>query len=269
MNLLARCVGWLVFLAWSVSAFAAPQPAVSKGYLLGAGDVVRITVYGHPDLTVEARVSEADAVSFPLIGEIRVGGSTPPEAESRIASALEQGEFVKQPQVQLIVVQYRSQQVSVLGQVNKPGRYAIETATRLSDMLATAGGINGSGGDTVVLTRTRDGKTERREIDTVRMLQNGKLGDDVDLAGGDIIFVPRAPVFYIYGEVQHPGAFRLEKDMTVMQALSVGGGLTQRGTDRRIRIKRMEESSQVRTLDAELTDPVRQDDVIFVREALF
>jgi polysaccharide export outer membrane protein len=259
-------VWWLaIVLGFVQPAFGAP----AKDYVIGPSDVVRVMVYGHQDLVTEARVSEANKITFPLIGEVEIGGMTSQQAESRIAQALDEGGFVKQPQVQISVTQYRSQQVSLLGQVNRPGRYAIETPSKLSDMLALAGGINAVGSDTIVFVSTRNGKTQEREIDTVSMLQEGQLGLDTDVANGDIIYVPRAPVFYIYGEVQRPGSFRLEKNMTVVQALSVGGGLTPRGTDSRIRIKRRDKDGKVKTLTAELTDTVHPDDVIFVREALF
>lgn len=255
----------VIVLALAMPAVAAP----SKDYVIGPSDVIRVSVYGQQDLTTEARVSEANRITFPLLGEVEIGGMTPPAAEARIAQALESGGFVKQPQVQISVLQFRSQQISILGQVNKPGRYPIETASKLSDMLAQAGGINAAGSDAIVFIATRDGKTQQREIDTVSMLREGRLSLDMDVANGDIIYVPRAPVFYIYGEVQRPGSFRLEKDMTVVQALSVGGGPNQRGTDRRIKLKRLGPDGQVQTLDAELTDRVRADDVILVREALF
>lgn len=262
---------WLVLLGISLLGLAASAmgATTAKDYLLGPNDVVRISVYGQSDLTTETRISEASRITFPLLGEVEVGGMTPAQAEAKIARGLDQGGFVRQPQVLVTVVQFRSRQISVLGQVNRPGRYAIESSSKLSDMLAQAGGINAGGSETIVFVTHRQGRPERYEIDTTAMLQEGKLALDHEVANGDIVYVPRAPVFYIYGEVQRPGAFRLEKDMTVVQALSVGGGLTQRGTDSRIRIKRRAQDGQVETKSVELSDTVQADDVIYVREALF
>jgi polysaccharide export outer membrane protein len=95
------------------------------------------------------------------------------------------------------------------------------------------------------------------------------MDKNFSVRNGDIIFVPRAPLFYIYGEVQRPGAYRLEKDMTVMQALSVGGGLNVRGTERGIRINRHNGDGKVTTIEIRMDDLVRENDVIFVKESLF
>lgn len=131
-------------------------------YVLGPGDIVRITVFQNPDLTTEARVSESDVITFPLIGSVKVGGLSVPAAERAIAQQLRSGGFVLQPQVNILPLQIRGNQVAVLGQVNRPGRYPLETLdTRLSDMLATAGGISQTGADEVVLVGERGGQPLR------------------------------------------------------------------------------------------------------------
>ena len=205
---------------------------------LGPGDMLKISVYGNPDLALETRVSESGTITFPLIGEVAVGGLTPSGAEKLIGGRLQSGGFLKQAQVNILVTQYQGQLVSVLGQVNRPGRYPIDGKRNLTDILALAGGASASGADTVDLIRTRNGKTTKTVVNIVEMMQKGTLNQDLGLMGGDLIFVERAPMFYIYGEVQKPGSYRLEPNMTVLQALSAGGGLTPRGTERNVRIKR-------------------------------
>jgi polysaccharide export outer membrane protein len=115
----------------------------------------------------------------------------------------------------------------------------------------------------------RNGKTSKLEINVPTMYRTGDLSRNLQLENGDTIFVQRAPVFYIYGEVQRSGAYRLEPAMTVMQALSVGGGVTQRGTDRGLKIRRKTPEGTFQSVDARLTDPVQPDDVIYVKESLF
>lgn len=324
-----------------------------QDYLLGAGDMVRITVYGNPDLTTETRVTSSGAITFPLLGEVMVGGVTPGEAERKIAKALEEGGFLKQAQINFVVMQFQSQMVSVLGDVYKPGRYSLDRSSRLTDVLAMAGGAtaNGSeivtitsardgksekheydlrewfdrgqlahnpaihgddiiyvqarevsvlglvnrpgkysvvggvrnvgdflsmaggiapgGADTIVVSIQREGKVDKREIDIDQLFRNGDTAANIELRGGDMIYVPRQPLFYIYGEVQRPGAFRLERKMTVAQAISVGGGLTVRGTERGIRIKRRDDAGAVQTLEPKPSDILQADDVIQVQESLF
>ena len=236
---------------------------------LGPGDVVRVTVYGSVDLTTETRVGENGNITFPLIGQVAVAGLSTAAAEKKIANALEAGNFVKKPQVNMLVTVINSQQVSVLGQVNHPGRFPLEGKRSVMDLLAVAGGIAPEGGDTVSLIRKRDGRTTREEIDVVEMVRAGELAKDYQLSAGDVLFVERAPKFYIYGEVLRPGAFRLERGMNVTQALSAGGGLSPRGTERGLIIKRRDASGKLQVINAKQDDPVLNDDVVYIKESWF
>jgi polysaccharide export outer membrane protein len=236
---------------------------------LGPGDLLKISVYDNPDLALETRVSESGTITFPLIGEVHVGGLTPSGAEKLIGSRLQRGGFLKQAQVNVLVTQFQGQLVSVLGQVNRPGRYPIDGKRNLTDILALAGGASATGADTVDLIRTRNGKTTKTVVNIVEMVQQGALSQDLGLMGGDLIFVERAPMFYIYGEVQKPGSYRLEPNMTVLQALSTGGGLTPRGTERDVRIKRQMPDGKLETIKASQDESVQPNDVVYIQESLF
>jgi polysaccharide biosynthesis/export protein len=239
-------------------------------YRMGPGDVVRIVVFQNPDLTTEGLVTASGAISFPLLGTVRIGGLTTSEAEQRIADALRTGNFVKQPQVSMLVTQIRANLVSVLGQVGRPGRYPIETADlRLSELLATAGGVNPTGADLVTVTGTRDGRPFRTEVDLTRLFGTAQRTDDVQLQNGDVVWVDRSPSIYIYGEVQRPGVMRLERSMTVLQALATGGGLTQRGTERGMRLHRRGTDGKIAITQPSMDDALRDGDVIYVRESIF
>ena len=237
--------------------------------LLGPGDVLKISVYGNPDLGLETRVSEAGEITFPLVGNVALGGLSVSAAEKKIGGLLESGSFLRKAQVNIIVTALQSQQVSVLGQVNRPGRYPIEGKRSVMDMLAMAGGISQDGGDTVSLIRKRAGTTSKEVIDVIDMVRNANLSRDLDLTGNDVIYVERAPRFYIYGEVQRPGTFKLERNRTVLQALSVGGGLTPRGTERGVKVKRRTSEGAVEIISAKHDDLLQVDDVVYVQESLF
>lgn len=237
--------------------------------LLGPGDVVKTSVYGSPDLSIETRVSESGNISFPLLGQVAVGGMPVAAAEKKIAGLLEKGGYLKQAQVNLLVTTLASQQVSVLGHVNRPGRFPVDGRRKVLDMLAMAGGIHGEGGDMISLVRTRDGQTTRETIDVVDMVRKGELQKDYEVAGGDIIYVERAPRAYVTGEVTRPGPFRLERGMTVQQAVSAGGGLSPRGSNNGMKITRRDASGNTTTMDAKASDTVQVDDVITVRESWF
>lgn len=351
--------GWLCVLFMllvSVAAEAEESTVAAsetkRDYVLGSGDYVRIGVYGSPDLLTEARLSAAGSINFALIGEVVLGGLSPQLAEKKIADLLEQGGFVKKPRVNLVVLQFQSQFISVLGDVYKPGKYSLDRPSTLSDVLALAGGTTPNGSDMITLIRStdgktikqnydlrdlvnkadpasnpplladdivyvnarevsvlgqvnrpgkysvasgvrtvidflsqaggvsaggadsiivitkRDGKTEKREIDIDQLYRKGDTSANFELADGDSIYVPRTAVFYIYGEVQRPGAFRLERNMNIAQALSTGGGLSPRGTERGIKIKRNVDG-KLKTLDASSGDLLKPDDIVMVRESWF
>lgn len=237
--------------------------------LLGPGDVLHVAVYGNADLTIDTRVSEAGKITFPLLQEVDVGGLSASQAEQKISALLEKGGFLKKAQVNVLVTSLVSQQVSVLGSVNKPGRYPIDGKRSVLDLLALAGGVNADAGDTVSVIRKRNGKATKELLDVVLMVRSGDLNRDIDLAGSDVVYVERSPRFYIYGEVQRPGVFRLERNMTVLQALSVGGGLTTRGTERGVRIKRTDAAGKLQIIKAQHDDLLQGDDVVFVQESIF
>jgi polysaccharide export outer membrane protein len=248
----------------------AATSAATPEYRLGSGDVIRINVYQNPDLALETRIAETGVVSYPLLGSIHIGGLSVTAAETLIADGLRTGNFIKQPQVTIVVTQVRGNQASVLGQVNRPGRYPLEVADmRLTDVLAMAGGTAVNGADLLVVTGERDGKPFRMEVDLPSVFAAGGREMDVLIKNGDVIWVARQPLVYIYGEVQRPGPFRLERDMTVMQALASGGGLTLRGTEKGIRVHRKNPDGKVEVLQPTMDAKVQDGDVVYVKESLF
>jgi polysaccharide export outer membrane protein len=242
----------MVFLMMAVSAAAFAQAK------LGPGDTVRVTVFGQPDLTTEARVSDKGTIDLPLVGSVKVAEKAPADAAGTIADALKKGQFLKNPQVTVALTAVRSRQVSVLGLVAHPGRFPLEESRmRVPDIIAAAGGIAPGGASTV--TVIRDGQPKHVTA----------LDKDFLLRGGDTVYVDRAPVFYIYGEVTRSGAYPVTPNMTVMQAISVGGGITPRGSERRVKLRRTGADGKVVETDAHLQDVVKADDVIYVKESIF
>jgi polysaccharide export outer membrane protein len=265
----------LALLLWLGCAGAMAQDAaapVQGDYVLGAGDVIKVTVFQQPELSLEVRIAESGMVSYPLIGAVRLGGLTGGQAERLLATRLRSGNFLQNPQISVNVSQYRSQQVSVLGAVNKPGRYPLElSGTRLSEVLAQAGGIvTGVGADTVNLVTRRGGQSVTLQVDVVDLFGARTTARDEVLQPGDSIYVHRAPAYYIYGQVQRPGMYAIERGMTVAQAIAKAGGLTARGTERSVRLQRRNSAGQIDApIEPKLEDTVRADDLVFVRESLF
>ena len=259
----------LLCLLVGLAALPGAARAQSKlEYVIGAGDLLRVSVYQSPDLTLETRVSENGTISYPLLGTVTLGGMSVAQAELSLAEGLRKGNFLRQPQVSVLLLQVRGNQASVLGMVNRPGRYPIEVSgMRLSELLATAGGVAPGGSDIVTHTGVRDGKLDYISIDVGALLTRG--GNDPVIQNGDILYVERMPLVFIYGEVQRPGSFRLERGMTVMQALAAGGGLTQRGTEKGLKVHRRGQDGKVQAFDLSMTAALQDGDVVRVAESLF
>jgi len=246
-----------------------PIKQSAAAYNIGPDDVLRISVYDHDDLKTETRVSADGRITFPLIGEVIASGKTPQELEKEIATDLVKGAIIQDAQVSVIMVDHVSQQVSVLGHVNKPGRYSLDSDSSIVDLIAMAGGVNETGDNRVMVTRNVNGMQQRNELNLRDYLEASDSIAPFKVEQGDVVYVPKAPVFYIYGEVQHPGAYRIEPNITVLKAISIGGGLTLNGTENDVVIKRMNERGALQKIDVELSEPVLKDDVIYIDERWF
>jgi polysaccharide export outer membrane protein len=273
MKWMRDMVRWLMAAMLLVVGLGA-HAAATHEYVLGPGDQIRISVYQNPDLQLDARINEAGTISYPLLGVVKLGGLTVSEAEKKLAQGLKDGNFLKMPQVTILVMDMKANLVSVLGQVTRPGRYALGAGAggvKLSEILAQAGGIVANAGtDIVVVTGERNGKSFRKEIDFPKVFAAKGAEEDLVLQNGDSVWVDRAPMIYIYGEVQRPGQILLLRDMTVLQALAAGGGLTQRGTQRGIRVHRRDDvTGEVKVIQPDLNDKLQPNDVIYVKESIF
>ncbi len=260
-----HCLACALLAALLAPLAAAAQPVM----VLGVGDSVRVMVLENPELTTETRVSLGGTLGMPLLGEVTVVGRTPLEAAGLITEQLRSSKYLRDPHVSVTLLEAHSRRVQVLGHVARPGQYVLDGRNEnLTDILAMAGGRTEDGSDRVVVTR-RDGGAARFEVDIAGMYRDGDLSRDLGLQAGDVVYVPSAPVFYVYGAVQRAGVYRLEAATSVRAALSIGGGLTPRGSQNGIRIHRRMPDGSVRELRAGLADPLQADDVIYVRESLF
>jgi polysaccharide biosynthesis/export protein len=237
---------------------------------LGPGDSVSIQVYGQPDMNATVYVSDDGSIPVALAGSVKVDGLSPADAGRRIEKALRDGKYLVDPHVTVTVTESRSQRVTVMGEVGKPGRYPVQSNTSTFDLLAEAGGIKDTGGDIVYIFHSgKDGNIARYRV-SLKSLSDGTNAASIPvLNGGDSVFVPLAPQVYIYGEVTASGKFKIEPGMTVIQAIARAGGITQRGSQNRIEIKRIKPDGSYQTTKARLSDLVQADDVIRVKESIF
>jgi polysaccharide export outer membrane protein len=257
----------------AAGAPAAPGAAQDRGpgplLQLGPGDTLAIQVYGQPDMSSTVYVGDDGSVAVPLAGSVPVSGLSPAQAGARIEAALKNGHILVDPHVTVTVTQTRSQRVSVLGQVGTPGRYAIESNTSIFDLLAQAGGVTATGSDVIYIIRQENGKENRYPVDLKGLASGAGAIPTIALKGGDSVFVPKAEQFSIFGEVQTPGRYRVEPGMTVIEAIAKAGGVTLRGSARRVDIKRKLPDGSYSTVKAKFGDLVQPEDVIQVKESIF
>ena len=256
---------FLVFAVWA----SPPQSFAEEDYRLGGGDTIDITVYDQPDLTTGARISQDDGtIAFPLLGEVAIAGLSPEGAGQKIARLLKEGGYIKKPQVAITVKDFQSQRIPVMGQVNNPGEYSLKGESRVIGLISQAGGLKDDAADVITVVKKEGGKSVKHKIDLLRFYA-GDMSQNIMVSRGDFILVPRMDRIYIDGEVNQQGAYRLERDMTVMQALSVAGGLTGRGSSRGIKVTRRRDDGTTEKIGVELKDKLKPDDVIHVKERLF
>ena len=250
--------------------------ALAATSLLKPGDVVRVTVYGQPDLTTEARIDTNGALTFPLIGEVFVNDLTIAEAEGVVAAKLGEGGFVRNASVNVFVTERGdslSVSVTLLGEVSNSGKFALgdeseESVRRLVGLLAMGGGITKDAADHLYLIRQQGNEQRKIKIDLVDLLRNGNIESDMLLNDGDVVLVPAMDVFYVYGEVQRPGRYRLERNMTIMQALSVASGITDQGNEKGIVINRQVDT-KIMSIESKLGDQLEPNDVVYVKGSFF
>ena len=241
--------------------------ANAQEYVLGAGDLLKITVYENDDLTTNARVSGDGMVSVPLVGDMKVGGMTVSDAEKRIAKALGKG-YVVDPHVAVFVVEYKSKKVTILGEVMKPGLYELDGNSTLLEIISKAGGLTDKAGSTVSIKRKGRKKDTSLAINLKRLFEKGDMSANINVKDGDDIFVTQSGLVYVTGQVNKPGAYKYEEGMTVMKAIALAEGLTDKASSGRASLIRKMDGRERKT-KVDMSATVMPDDVISVPESFF
>lgn len=252
--------------------FLLAVPAFSQDYIIGEGDVLKITVYDHDDLTTIARVSGEGVIIFPLIGQIQVKGLTLTQISEKIASMLADG-YIINPQVNIFIQEFRSKKAFIMGEVAKPGLYVLPGQTTFLALLSEAGGLTKNAGDKAIVKRKSNtpGQTENIfYIDLKRLIEKGDTSVDINIADGDSIYITKAGVFYVTGEVKKPDAYKYEDGTTVIKAITMSGGFTDKASRSKVKIIRKKGDNEEEVLEkVKMDEPVLPDDVIVVPESFF
>jgi polysaccharide export outer membrane protein len=273
-------------------------PTPLPEYQIGAEDILRITVQGHDDLNQTVVVQQDGTFIYPLIGRVKASDMTPKELERKITILLARG-FIRNPQVTVLVQEYRSKTVLVMGEVARPGPYPVTGSMRVVEMLAKAGATTSAGTEVVIVRPLSasegpilpsevvpaadggappDATSENapaaapKQADILRVnirdIQAGDLDKNILLQPNDTVFVPPAAKFFVSGEVRSPGAYPLTSVITVREAIIIAGGFGDNAATGRIRVVREVEGKK-RELKIKLDDPVQPGDTIVVKAKLF
>jgi len=269
---LRRVITTAVLMVVSVCALAAQEAggqATTFDYVVGPLDVLMITSYDQADLSGKFSVESDGTFTFPLIGRFRAGGLTLRQVEDALKQRLSSEGYFKNPQITVSVEQYKSQKIFIVGEVRSPGTYPLSGGMSFVEALARAGSTTPSASGEAIIVHANDKSMAAPVRVNLKDLQNGVLSENVALLDGDTIFIPRAESVYVFGQVRTPGAYSLQqKNTTVLQALSLAGGVTDRGAINRVRIVRMVKS-QKKEFRVKLDDLVQPGDTVIVDERYF
>jgi polysaccharide export outer membrane protein len=259
-----------------LSAQGPAPPQHDINYIVGPADILRVVVFNEPQMSGHFRVENDGSISLPFLGRVNVGGLTVAAVASTVKLGLANG-YLRDPQVTVEVLEFRSQSVYVIGEVRNPGKYVLSGSATLLDALAQAGSTTPASGADVLILHPRHQVTSAptlpgqgdAEIERVNLrdIETGKLSRNVTIRDGDTIFVPKVDRFYVIGMVRNAGSYPLERNTTVLQAISTAGGISERGSDRRLKIVRIVGNKR-KELDAKPTDLVQPGDTIVVPQRL-
>jgi polysaccharide export outer membrane protein len=261
----------LCFFALLMVLISSPVAALTSDYVVGDGDVLDINVYENPDLSTTVRVSADDTIRVPLIGEVSVNNLSVSQISSKLEKLLADGYLVN-PQVDVFVKEYRSKKAIILGQIKNPGLYELRGKTTLLEFISKAGGLTADVGNTATIKRksVAGGKEEKKiVIDLERLIEKGDASLNVPIRDGDSVYISKADVYYVSGEVNKPGSYKLEPDLTVIKAIATAGGFSKIAAKGKIRIIRVVEGQKKVLENVKMDASVLPDDVIIVPESFF
>jgi polysaccharide export outer membrane protein len=257
----------------------AVPPPIAPRYAVGPEDVLKVTVFNETELSRSYRVDVDGAITFPLIGIVPVEGRTASQIAEDLTRRLADG-FLRNPQVSVEVEQYRSRTIFVLGEVKEPGMFSITGEVTLLEAITKAGSFTPAAGDEIRLSRLKSARSnvipepdDSASYDVLTVSRDGLLsgsqGQDIVMKNGDRVVVGEAKKFYIMGNVRNPGYYPVYRNMTIQQAIAVAGGLTERGSDRRIKVRRRDDKGVVKEIGLKRTDLVHADDTIQIGARIF
>lgn len=249
----------------------AHMPLHASDYIIGPGDVIKITVYGHEDLTTVERVSGSGTITFPLVGQLSVAGVPISSLSKNLERMLSDG-YIVSPQVSVFIEEFRSQKAVIMGEVVKPGLYELKGRTTFLELVSIASGVTRDAGNSAIVKRKigPDGRQSGIiKIDLNRLIREGDTSLDFEVIDGDSIYIPKAGTFYVTGEVRNPDEYKHKEDTTVIKAITLAGGFTDKAAPKKVKIIRKIEGVEQIFSNVNMDEYIYPEDIVVVPESFF
>ncbi|RTZ99477.1 MAG: periplasmic polysaccharide biosynthesis/export protein [Deltaproteobacteria bacterium] len=251
--------------------FAPPSFSATQNYVVGEGDVLNLTVYEHDDLTMSVRVSGEGTISVPLIGDVHVQGLTLGQISRKITALLADG-YIVNPQVNIFIHEFKSKKATILGRINRPGLYELRQHTTLLELISQAGGLTKGAGSKAIIKRKRSSGPDEEQVITIdlkKLIEAGDTSQNIQVIGGDSIYITTTAVYFVTGEVKKPDEFSLDGETTVIQAIARAGGFSEKAARSRVKIIRKTDAGKQVLKRVAMDRQILPNDVIVVPESFF
>ena len=242
--------------------------ANAESYLLGPGDVLKVTVYDHEEMTSTVRVADSGDIILPLIGKVAAANITLPQLTNSVTSKLSDG-YIVNPQVNIFITEFRSKRVVVLGNVNNPGIYELSGPISFLELVSKAGGLTKDVGDSATVKRDVQGKNKVISIDLDSLIEGGDVAQNIQIRDGDTVYISKAGMCFATGEVKNPGSYACDDNTTVLKLIALAGGFTGKASESSVKIVREIQGEKKVLKDVDLSTSVQTGDVIVVPESFF
>ncbi len=242
--------------------------AAADDYIIGPGDVLKISVYDHDDLQTVSRVSENGIIILPLLGQVSVNRLSISQTSKKIADLYSDG-YIVNPQVSIFVQEFRSKKAVVLGYVNNPGLIELSGPTTFLELLSKAGGLAADFGETATIKRIVNGKNKVISVNIKSLTLGGDMSQNIPIREGDTVYISKAGMCYVTGEVKDPDAYPCDGDATILKLITLAGGFTGKASRSGVRIMRIIDGKKIVIKDVEMGTQILPDDIIVVPESFF
>jgi len=247
-------------------------PVTALDYLVGENDVLSVTVYDHDDLVTTVRVSGDGTIILPLLNRVEVAGLTINQISDKITALFADG-YIINPQVNVFMEEFRSKKAVILGQINKPGLYELQGPITFLELISKAGGLTMDVGDKTIIKRKKGADVQEEQsvltIDMIQLLEKGDTTQNIQIMDGDNIYIAKAGVFYVSGEVTRPDAYKFEEKITVIKAITIAGGFSDKAAKGAVKIIRKIQGQDEILEKVKMDEPILPEDVIVIPESFF